>query len=107
MQPLSLLNLSVRDPHATERLHSPNFWTNLKDLLTERSTKVTRSEHQEAFRRDGLDTSFKDSFKAFFRSTPHTKGTPVPPVSTKRRDYRVAQALSVTAHVLMILVVVV
>ena len=106
MQHLSLLNLSARDPHATERLHSPSFWTNLKDLLTERSIKVTRSEHQAAFRRDGLDTSFKESFKAFFRSTPRTKGTPVPPVSTKSREYRVAQTISVAAHVLMILVVV-
>jgi hypothetical protein len=106
MQRLSLLNLSVRDPHATERLHSPSFWTNLKDLLTERSTKVTRSEHQEAFR-DGLDTSFKESFKAFFHSIPRTKGTPVPPVSTKMREYRVAQTISVAAHILMILVVVV
>jgi hypothetical protein len=107
MQHLSLLNLNVRDPNATERLHSPSFWTNLKDLLTERSIKVTRSEHQEAFRKDGLDTSFTESFKAFFRSTPRTKGTPVPPLSTKRREYKVAQTISAAAHVLMILMVVV
>jgi periplasmic protein TonB len=107
MQHLNLLNLTVRDPDATELLHSPSFWTNLKDLLTERSIKVTRSEHQETFRRDGLDTSFIESVKAFFRSTPRTKRTPVPPLWTKGREYSVAQAISVAAHVLLILLIVV
>jgi len=107
MQHLSLLNLAVHDRDATELLDSPSFWTNLKDFLRERSIKIAPSEHQEAFRRDGLDTSFSESFKAFFRSTPWAKGTPVPPLSTKRREYRVAQTISVAAHLLMLLVVVV
>ena len=105
MQHLSLLNLTARDPDATERLQSTSFWQNLKDLLTEPSTKVARNAHQEVFRRDGLDTSFIESFRTFFRSTPRTKGAV--PLWTKRREYSVAQAISVAAHVLVILVIVV
>lgn len=127
-----------------ERLQSPSFWTNLKDLLTERSIKVPRNARQEVFRRDGLDMSFAESFKAFFRSTPRIKGAPtcnmtvdleptyrvfwrnlrdlisppklpplkltskpvpVPPLWTKRRQYSVAQMISIAAHVVIILLI--
>lgn len=55
-------------PHP--RLIQQGFWGNLKDFLTERSVKVPRNAHQQVFRRDGLDSSFLGSFKAFFKAAP-------------------------------------
>jgi periplasmic protein TonB len=107
MQRLSLLNLTARDSRMTEHLESPSLWTNVKDLLMEPSIKIPRGACQEVFRRDGLDASLAESFKAFFRSTPRTDDVPVPPLWTKRREFSVAQAISVAAHALMILLVVV
>src|ERR1700724_506508 len=52
------------------QLRPPSFWTNLKDFLTERSVRVPRNAQQDVFRNDGLDTSFTESFKAFFRPAP-------------------------------------
>src|SRR5579871_4832784 len=77
----------VRDPHAPGQavelgpgstpgfsphphLISQSFWGNLKDFLTERSVKVPRGARQQVFRRDGLDSSFGESFKAFFKPAP-------------------------------------
>jgi periplasmic protein TonB len=57
-------------PHP--RLIAPSFWGNLKDFLTERSVKLPRNLRQEVFRRDGLDSSFVASFKAFFKPVPRT-----------------------------------
>ena len=58
---------------AERRLNAPTFWTNLKDFLTERSVRVPRSAQQEVFRSDGLDSSFSESFKAFFQPAPQLK----------------------------------
>jgi len=55
---------------AHPRLIDQGFWGNLKDFLTERSVKVSRSAQQQVFRRDGLDGSFADSFKEFFKPAP-------------------------------------
>jgi TonB family protein len=52
-------------PHP--RLIAQSFWGNLKDFLTERSIKVPRNAQQQVFRRDGLDGSFADSVKEFFK----------------------------------------
>src|SRR5579862_4930958 len=77
----------VRDPHAAgpvvelgpgstpgfsphPRLIQQGFWGNLKDFLTERSVKLPRNARQQVFRRDGLDSSFAESFKAFFKPAP-------------------------------------
>jgi len=88
MQRLNL-NPTVRDPNAPpatlppglsapefgrhQRLISPDFWTNLKDFLTERSIKLPRNLRQDVFRTDGVDTSFAESFKAFFQPAPRIK----------------------------------
>jgi TonB family protein len=61
----------------TRRLQSPGFWTNLKDFLTERSIRIPRNAHQEVFYTEGVDTSFSESLKSFFRSTPRIKGPAV------------------------------
>ena len=58
---------------AERTLNAPSFWTNLKDFLTERSVRVPRGAQQEVFRSDGLDSSFSESFKAFFRPAPQIK----------------------------------
>jgi protein TonB len=58
----------------TNRLQSPSFWTNLKDFLTERSIRVPRNARQEVFYTESVDSSFSESLKAFFRSTPRIKG---------------------------------
>lgn len=58
-------------PHP--RLMSQSFWDNLKDFLTERSIKLPRNAQQEVFRRDGLDSSFADSVKEFFKAAPQRK----------------------------------
>jgi protein TonB len=55
-------------PHP--RLIAQGFWGNLKDFLTERSIRLPRNAKQQVFRRDGLDSSFSESFKAFFRPSP-------------------------------------
>ena len=66
-------------PHlaSDQKLSSPSFWANLKDFLTERSVNVSPNAKQEVFRTDGVDSSFAESFKAFFSATPRFKG-PVP-----------------------------
>jgi protein TonB len=85
------LNANARDPQAAHiqlpagsstprftaggQLRPPSFWTNLKDFLTERSVPVPRNARQDVFRNDGLDTSFAESFRAFFRPAP-PKGDP-------------------------------
>jgi protein TonB len=58
----------------SRRLQSPGFWANLKDFLTERSIRVPRNAKQQVFRTDGVDSSFSESLKAFFRSAPRVKG---------------------------------
>ncbi len=55
-------------PHPV--LIQQGFWGNLKDFLTERSVKIPRNATQQVFRRDGLDSSFGESFKAFFKPAP-------------------------------------
>lgn len=55
---------------AHPRLIPQTFWGNLKDFLTERSIKLPRNARQQVFRRDGLDSSFGESFKAFFKPAP-------------------------------------
>jgi periplasmic protein TonB len=88
MQRLNL-NPTVRDPNAppirlspsssaphfgvNRHLQSPGFWTNLRDFLTERSIKLPRNARHEVFRTDGVDTSFAESFKAFFQPAPKIK----------------------------------
>src|SRR5580704_696081 len=52
---------------SSKQLESPGLWSNLKDFLTERPIKVPKGARQEVFRRDGLDSSFGESFKAFLR----------------------------------------
>ena len=54
-------------------LVSDSFWTNLKDFLTERTIKVPSNAPHEVFRSDGLDASFSESLKAFFRPAPRIK----------------------------------
>ena len=82
------LNPTARDPQAPKaavsagsaprlgpppHLVSDSFWTNLKDFLTERAIKIPRNAPQNVFRADGLDDSFSESVKAFFRPGPHIK----------------------------------
>ena len=61
----------------SRRLQSPSFWTNLKDFLTERSIRVPRNARQQAFYTEGVDSSFSESLKSFFRPTPRVKGAAV------------------------------
>jgi protein TonB len=58
----------------SRRLQSTGFWTNLKDFLTERSIRVPRNARQEVFHTEGVDTSFSESLKLFFRPAPRLKG---------------------------------
>jgi len=58
----------------SRRLESPTFWKNLKDFLTERSIRVPRNAPQEVFYTEGVDSSFSESLKAFFRPSPRIKG---------------------------------
>jgi protein TonB len=58
---------------AHPRLIAQGFWGNLKDFLTERAIKLPRNAKQQVFRRDGLDSSFAESFKAFFKPAPPKK----------------------------------
>jgi TonB family protein len=58
-------------PHP--RLIAQGFWGNLKDFLTERSIKLPRNAQQQVFRRDGVDSSFADSVKEFFKTAPRRK----------------------------------
>src|SRR5438445_13703808 len=55
-------------------LQSTSFWTNLKDFLTERSVRVPRNARQEVFYTEGVDSSFSESLKAFFRRAPQING---------------------------------
>ena len=57
---------------------APSFWDNLKDFLTERSVKLPRNAQQQVFRRDGLDSSFADSVKEFFKPAPREESAPMP-----------------------------
>src|SRR5438477_4896014 len=133
----------------SRRLQSPGFWTNLKDFLTERSIRVPRNARQLVFHTDGVDSSFLESLKAFFRSTPRIKGAaasgttaamvvdleptyrvfwrnlrdlisppklpplkvtskpvPVRPLWAKRREYSVAQMVSVGVHVVLAVLII-
>ena len=85
MQRLNL-NPTTRDPQTTHlnlgsgplrlrlrpsrRLESSSFWTNLKDFLTERSIRVPRNARQQVFYTEGVDSSFSESLKSFFRPSP-------------------------------------
>jgi len=89
MQGLNL-NPTLRDPNTahlnlspgsttpsfgrSRRLESPTFWTNLKDFLTERSVRVPRNAPQEVFYTEGIEDSFADNLKSFFRPSPRIKG---------------------------------
>src|SRR6185437_2295623 len=128
------------------QLNSPSFWTNLKDFLTERPVKLAPNARQEVFRNDGLDSSFSESFKAFFRPAPRIQGAgdsrmvidfqpryrvfwknlhdlisppklpplkltskpvPVRPLWGKRREFDISQGVSVGAHVLLAVLILV
>src|ERR1700752_4657332 len=58
----------------SRQLQSTSFWTNLKDFLTERSIRVPRNARQEVFYTEGVDSSFSESLKSFFRPAPRIKG---------------------------------
>ena len=58
----------------SRRLQSSSFWTNLKDFLTERSIRIPRNARQQVFYTEGVDSSFSESLKAFFRPSPKLKG---------------------------------
>src|SRR5690349_9610690 len=129
----------------SRRLQSPSFWTNLKDFLTERSIRVPRNARQKVFYTEGIDSSFSESLKSFFRSTPRIKGAaasgmvvdleptyrvfwrnlrdlisppklpplkltskpvPVRPLWAKRREYSVAQMVSVGVHVVVAVLII-
>ena len=83
------LNLTTHDPQTTHlnlgsgptpsfapsrQLESSGFWTNLKDFLTERSIRIPRNARQQVFYTEGVDSSFSESLKSFFRPTPKVKG---------------------------------
>jgi periplasmic protein TonB len=161
MQPLNI-NPTQRDPQAqhlnlppgtsvpsfgpNRGLEPPSFWTNLKDFLTERSIRVPRGARQEVFYTEGVDTSFSESLKSFFRSSPRIKGAPasnmtvdleptyrlfwrnlrdlisppklpplkltskpvpVRPLWAKRREYSLAQTISISVHVIIALLIIV
>lgn len=57
----------------SRRLQSPTFWTNLKDFLTERSIRIPKNARQEVFYTEGVDSSFGESLKAFFRPAPRVR----------------------------------
>ncbi len=58
---------------SSSELRPTGLWSNLKDFLTERPLKIPRNARQRVFRTEGLDNSFSESFKAFFRSAPRIK----------------------------------
>ena len=66
--------LSVPSFAPSRKLQSPSFWTNLKDFLTERSIRVPRNARQEVFYTEGVDSSFSESLKSFFRPSPRITG---------------------------------
>src|SRR5713226_4418265 len=156
------LNLTTRNPEKahlsfapgsstpsfapSRRLQSPGFWTNLKDFLTERSIRVPRNARQQVFYTEGVDSSFSESLKSFFRPAPRIKGAaasgmvvdleptyrvfwrnlrdlisppklpplkltskpvPVRPLWAKRREYSMAQMISIGVHVLIVLLIIV
>lgn len=55
------------------KLKPPSFWSNLHDFLTERAIKFPSNVKAPVFHTDGVDSSFAESFKAFFQS-PRIKG---------------------------------
>jgi len=132
------------------QLRPPSFWTNLKDFLTERSVRLPRNAQQDVFRNDGLDTSFAESFKAFFRPAPRkgpatdgavpagmvvdlepgylvfwhnlrdlisppklpplkltSKPVPVRPLWGKRKEFSLAQGISIGLHALVAILIIV
>ena len=129
------------------QLQSPDFWTNLKDFLTERSVKIPRSSGPGAFHTEGVDSSFSQSLKAFFQPAPRvragegaagmavdwqpahrvfwnnlrdlvaprklpplkltSKPVPVKPLWAKRREFSVAQTVSIAVHGVIILLIVI
>jgi len=133
----------------SRRLQSPTFWTNLKDFLTERSIRVPRNARQQVFYTEGVDSSFSESLKSFFRPSPRIKGAaaggavvdvveleptyrvfwrnlrdlisppklpplkltskpvPVRPLWAKRREYSVAQMISIGVHVIIAVLILV
>ena len=83
------LNLTRRDPQTahlnlgkgstpsfapSRQLQSSGFWTNLKDFLTERSIRIPRNARQQVFYTEGVDSSFSESLKSFFRPSPKVTG---------------------------------
>jgi periplasmic protein TonB len=133
----------------SRQLQSPSFWTNLKDFLTERSIRIPRHARQQVFYTEGVDSSFSESLKAFFRPAPRIKGAaaagtvvdvvqleptyrvfwrnlrdlisppklpplkltskpvPVRPLWAKRREYSVAQMISIGVHALIAVLILV
>jgi len=88
MQRLNL-NPTTRDPRTahlnlgsgptpsfapSRQLQSTSFWTNLKDFLTERSIRIPRNARQQVFYTEGVDSSFSESLKSFFRPSPKVTG---------------------------------
>lgn len=57
-------------------LKQPSFWDNLKDFLTERSIKIPSSAKDPVFHTEGLDNSFKQSFKDFLQPRPKIRHNP-------------------------------
>src|SRR4029077_19417178 len=138
--------LSIPSFAPSRRLQSPSFWTNLKDFLTERSIRVSRNARQQVFYTEGIDSSFSESLKSFFRPSPRITGAaashmvvdleptyrvfwrnlrdlisppklpplkltskpvPVRPLWAKRREYSVAQMISIGVHVLIAVLILV
>src|SRR5579864_4414918 len=77
------INQTARDPQAPRvqlpagaapklgppaHLKPPSFWSNFSDFLTERTVKFPRNFKGQVFHTEGLDTSFAQSFKEFFRA---------------------------------------
>lgn len=130
----------------SRRLQSPTFWTNLKDFLTERSIRVPKNARQEVFYTEGVDRSFSESLKSFFRPSPRLTGAaaasgmvvdleptyrvfwrnlrdlisppklpplkvtskpvPVRPLWAKRKEYSVAQMVSVGVHLVIAVLII-
>jgi TonB family protein len=56
-------------------LVSDSFWSNVRDFLTERAVKIPRNAKDPVFHTDGVDSSFGESLKAFFRPSPRRRPT--------------------------------
>jgi periplasmic protein TonB len=55
-------------------LRSPGLVRNLKDFLSERPVKLPRNARPRIFYTEGLNSSFRDSLKEFFRRGPRVQG---------------------------------